>query len=43
VIYEAKTKLPDFIKQVQQGDRITITNWGEPVADQVPARVVSRP
>ena len=32
-VYEAKTKLPDLIKQVQQGERITITNRGEPVAD----------
>jgi prevent-host-death family protein len=36
-IYEAKTKLPDLIKQVQQGERITITNRGQPVADLVPA------
>ena len=36
-IYEAKTKLPDLIKQVQQGERITITNRGLPVADFVPS------
>lgn len=36
-IYEAKTKLPDLIKQVQQGERVTITNRGEPVADLVPS------
>lgn len=36
-IYEAKTKLPDLIKQVQQGERITITNRGQPVADLVPS------
>ena len=36
-IYEAKTKLADLIKQVQQGERITITNRGEPVADLVPS------
>ncbi len=36
-IYEAKTKLPDLIKQVQQGERITITNRGLPVADLVPS------
>ena len=36
-IYEAKTKLPDLIKQVLQGERITITNRGQPVADLVPA------
>lgn len=37
-VYEAKTKLPDLIKQVQQGGRITINNRGEPVADLVPSR-----
>ncbi|AMP04013.1 prevent-host-death family protein [Collimonas pratensis] len=36
-MYEAKTKLADLIKQVQQGERITITNRGEPVADLVPS------
>ena len=36
-IYEAKTKLADLIKQVQQGERVTITNRGEPVADLVPS------
>ncbi|MBA3508141.1 MAG: type II toxin-antitoxin system prevent-host-death family antitoxin [Betaproteobacteria bacterium] len=34
-VYEAKTKLADLIKQVQQGERVTITNRGEPVADLV--------
>lgn len=37
VVDEAKTKLPDLIKRVQQGERITITNRGEPVADLVPS------
>lgn len=36
-VYEAKTKLPDLLKQVQQGERVTITNRGEPVADLVPS------
>ncbi|MHB1591253.1 MAG: type II toxin-antitoxin system Phd/YefM family antitoxin [Sulfuricella sp.] len=36
-VYEAKTKLPELIKQVQQGERVTITNRGEPVADLVPS------
>lgn len=36
-VYEAKTRLPELIKQVQQGERITITNRGEPVADLVPS------
>jgi len=37
-VYEAKTKLPDLIKQVQKGGRTTITNRGEPVVDLVPSR-----
>ncbi len=36
-VYEAKTKLPDLIRQVQKGERVTITNRGEPVADLVPS------
>jgi prevent-host-death family protein len=36
-VYEAKTKLAELIKQVQQGERVTITNRGEPVADLVPS------
>ncbi|MEI8385624.1 MAG: type II toxin-antitoxin system prevent-host-death family antitoxin [Nitrosomonadaceae bacterium] len=36
-IYEAKTRLPDLIRQVQKGERVTITNRGEPVADLVPS------
>lgn len=36
-VYEAKTKLPDLIKQVQQGEQVTITNRGVPVADLVPS------
>ena len=36
-VYEAKTKLADLIKQVQRGERVTITNRGEPVAELVPS------
>ncbi|RFP20267.1 type II toxin-antitoxin system prevent-host-death family antitoxin [Duganella sp. BJB488] len=36
-VYEAKTKLADLIKRAQQGERITITNRGAPVADLVPS------
>ena len=36
-VYEAKTKLPDLIKQVQQGELITITNRGKPVVDLIPS------
>lgn len=34
-IYEAKTKLADLIKRAQHGERVTITNRGEPVAELV--------
>lgn len=34
--YEAKTRLPELIRQVQAGRRFTITNRGEPVAQLVP-------
>jgi prevent-host-death family protein len=36
-IYEAKTKLPELLKQVATGEQITITNRGIPVADIVPS------
>ena len=36
-VYEAKTKLAELIKRVQQGERITITNRGEPVAELIPS------
>ena len=36
-VSEAKTKLADLIKQVQQGERVTITNRGEPVVELVPS------
>lgn len=35
-IYEAKTHFPKLIQRVQQGERITITKHGKPVADLVP-------
>ena len=31
--YEAKTKLPELLRQVQAGKRFTITNRGTPVAE----------
>jgi len=34
--YEAKTRLPELIRQVQAGQSFTITNRGEPVAQLVP-------
>jgi prevent-host-death family protein len=35
--YEAKTKLPELLRQVQAGKRFTITNRGKAVADLVPS------
>jgi prevent-host-death family protein len=34
--YEAKTKLPALLRQVQAGKRFTITNRGKPVAELGP-------
>ncbi len=34
--YEAKTKLPELLRQVKKGKSFTITNRGEPIADLVP-------
>ena len=35
--YEAKTKLPELLRQVKKGKSFTITNRGEPIADLVPS------
>ena len=35
--YEAKTKLPELLRQVKTGKSFTITNRGEAVADLVPS------
>jgi prevent-host-death family protein len=35
--YEAKTKLPELLRQVQAGKRFTITNRGKAIADLVPS------
>ena len=35
--YEAKTKLPELLRQVKKGKSFTITNRGEAVADLVPS------
>ena len=35
--YEAKTKLPELLRQVKAGKRFTITNRGVAIADLVPA------
>jgi prevent-host-death family protein len=35
--YDAKTRLPELLRQVRAGRRFTITNRGKPIADLVPA------
>ncbi len=37
-IYEAKTKLANLVHLVEQGQFVTITNRGRPVADLVPTQ-----
>ena len=34
--YEAKTRLPELLRQVEEGKSFTITNRGRAVADLVP-------
>ena len=36
-LYEAKTKLPELLRQVKTGKSFTNTNRGEAVADLVPS------
>jgi antitoxin (DNA-binding transcriptional repressor) of toxin-antitoxin stability system len=36
--YEAKTKLPELLRQVQAGKRFTITNRGKAIDDLVPSQ-----
>ncbi len=35
--YQAKTKLPELLRQVKAGRRFTITNRGEAIADLIPS------
>jgi prevent-host-death family protein len=35
--FDAKTKLPELLREVQSGQRFTITLRGKPVADLVPS------
>lgn len=35
--YEAKTRLPELLRQVRTGKSFTITNRGEAIADLVPS------
>jgi prevent-host-death family protein len=36
--YEAKTRLPELLRQVRTGKSFTITNRGEAIADLVPSQ-----
>jgi prevent-host-death family protein len=35
--YDAKTRLPELLRQVKAGKRFTITNRGKAIADLVPS------
>ncbi|MBV8146735.1 MAG: type II toxin-antitoxin system prevent-host-death family antitoxin [Gammaproteobacteria bacterium] len=41
--YEAKTKLPELLREVQAGKRFVITNRGKPVAELGPPINRARP
>lgn len=40
--YEAKTRLPELLREVKAGKRFTITNRGVAIADLVPSRTARR-
>lgn len=40
--YEAKSRLPEYLRQVREGRRFVITQRGEPVAELVPVGTVER-
>jgi prevent-host-death family protein len=40
--YEAKTKLPELLRRVAAGERFTITNRGQPIAELRPVAGESR-
>ena len=40
---EAKTRLPELLRQVKAGKRFTITNRGEAIADLVPSSAAHSP
>lgn len=41
--YEAKTRLPELLRQVGAGKHFTITNRGKAIADLVPSSAGSAP
>lgn len=40
--YEAKTKLPELLREVAAGHSFTITNRGKAIADLIPSKENSR-
>lgn len=40
--YEAKTKLPELLRRVEAGERFTITNRGQPIAELRPVSGASK-
>ncbi len=40
--YEAKTKLPEILRRVENGETFTITNRGKVIADLVPGKSIRR-
>jgi prevent-host-death family protein len=41
--YDAKTRLPELLREVKAGKRFTITNRGEAIADLVPSETTRTP
>jgi len=41
--YDAKTRLPELLRQVKTGKRFTITNRGKAIADLVPSGAACAP
>lgn len=41
--YDAKTRLPELLRQVKAGKRFTITNRGAAIADLVPSETTRVP
>ena len=37
--FDAKTRLSEILRKVEEGERFTITNRGKPVADIVPTQM----
>ncbi len=40
--HDAKTRLPEILRRVEEGESFTITNLGKPVADLIPSRAGAR-